>query len=196
MLADGYTDVPAGKLAAVVTSLEMRAPAKTAHGPDRPDLVLKRMESPDPDWYRDLYRRVGTDWLWVSRLAMPDDKLRSILNDPLVEVWAVMKDGRSEGLLELDCREEGECELAFFGLAASIIGQGAGRWLMNRAIERAWSKPISRFWVHTCTIDSPQALGFYIRSGFVPYKRQIEIFDDPRLLGLLPKEAAPQVPVL
>ena len=104
------------------------------------------------------------------------------------------------GLLALDFREEGACELAFFGLTAAAIGNGTGRWLMNRAIARAWSREghsaIRRFWVHTCTLDSPQALGFYIRSGFTPVKRQIEIFDDPRLTGVLPLTAAPQVPIL
>ena len=56
--------------------------------------------------------------------------------------------------------------------------------------------PIERFWVHTCTLDSPQALGFYIRSGFAPVERQIEVFDDPRLTGVLPETAAPHIPVL
>jgi hypothetical protein len=46
---------------------------------------------------------------------------------------------------------------------------------MNRAIERAWSRPIRRFWAHTCTLDHPSALGFYKRSGFRPFRRQVEI---------------------
>ncbi len=56
-----------------------------------------------------------------------------------------------------------------------FVGSGAGRWMMNRAIERAWSQPIRRFWVHTCTLDHPAAVAFYIRSGFVPFRRRIEI---------------------
>ena len=82
-----------------------------------------------------------------------------------------------EGLLELDFRQSGECELAFFGVTGREIGTGAGRWLMNRAIEQAWAHPIRRFWVHTCTLDHAGALAFYVRSGFVPYRRQIEIAD-------------------
>lgn len=127
---------------------------------------------------------------------MSDEELAAIIRDPRVEVRAVMVNGRSEGLLELDFREDEQCELAFFGLTKAVMGQGAGRWLMNRAIECAWAKPISRLWVHTCSFDSPQALGFYIRSGFVPYERMVEVFDDPRLMGLLPEDAAPQVPIL
>jgi hypothetical protein len=67
---------------------------------------------------------------------------------------------------------------------------------MNRAIEQAWAHPIRRFWVHTCTLDHAGALAFYVRSGFVPYRRQIEIADDPRILGEAPRTAAPHVPIL
>ena len=103
---------------------------------------------------------------------------------------------RDVGLLELDFRTEGEVELAFLGLVPGFIGQGAGRFLMNEAIARAFARPIRRFFVHTCTLDAPGALAFYLRSGFTPYKRAIEVADDPRLLGFLPRESAPHVPVL
>ena len=55
---------------------------------------------------------------------------------------------------------------------------------------------VERVWVHTCTLDGPSALGFYIRSGFTPFARAVEIFPDPRVLGLLPRETAPQIPLL
>lgn len=200
MLPDGYSDVPAGKLAAVVTCLEMQAPPAGRSDIEQPGITLERIERPGVAWYRDLYSRIGTEWLWASRLAMAGEELAAIVHHPDVEVYAAMKDGRAEGLLELDFREEGTCELAFFGLTPATIGNGTGRWLMNRAITQAWSRqghaPIQRFWVHTCTLDSAQALGFYIRSGFTPVKRQIEVFDDPRLTGVLPESAAPTVPVI
>ena len=83
-----------------------------------------------------------------------------------------------------------------FGVTGPLIGTGAGRWLMNRAIEAAWAKPIRRFWVHTCTFDHPAALAFYIRSGFIPFRRQIEVADDPRLDGTLARESASHVPII
>ena len=54
----------------------------------------------------------------------------------------------------------------------------------------------SRVHVHTCSLDHPAALSAYRRAGFAPYKRAIERFPDPRLLGILPKDCAPQVPLL
>jgi len=195
-LDEGYRDVVDGKIAAVVTSLEMFAPPPLGKEPAGHGLQLERAVKPDLDWYRDLYRRVGGPWLWVSCLKMHDAALAAVLHDPAVEVWAAVKDGRAEGLLQLDFRVPGVCELLYFGLTDTVIGQGAGRWMMNRAIERAWSQPIGRFWVHTCSVDHPAALAFYVRSGFTAFRRQVEIFDDPRLSGVLPPDAAPHVPVI
>ena len=196
MLADGYSDIPHGKLAAVVTCLEMKSkPDVRSERSDAP-WRLRRVTQPNPDWYRELFRRVGSDWLWYSRLVMPLAELQTILGSDAVEVYALSANGVDEGLLELDFRDSGQCELAFFGLTAAVQGQGAGRWLMNRAVQRAWDQPIGRFWVHTCTHDHPDALGFYLRSGFVPYARRVEVADDPRLTGLMPRTAAAAIPVI
>lgn len=195
-IPDGYHDIPAGKLAAVVTYLEVSVPP--APRPERGDApwTLRHVTAPAPDWYRDLYRRVGADWLWSSRLELTDGALAAIIAAPEVEVHALEHNGRDEGILELDFRVAGACEIAFFGLGPSIVGAGAGRWLMNRAIARAWARPIRRLWLHTCSLDSPAALGFYIRSGFAPYDRKVEVLDDPRVTGVLPRGAAPQIPLI
>ena len=184
VLADGYGGVPAGKLASVVTCLEMTArPELRSQRVDAP-WTLRHMPNPDTGWYRELFSRIGTDWLWFSRLRMPPAALKTILGSPDVEIYSLVVDGRDEGLLELDFREAGVCELAFFGVTHAVQGAGAGRFLMNRAIEHAWRRPIARFWVHTCTLDHPKALAFYLRSGFRAYARCVEIADDPRVTGL------------
>jgi GNAT superfamily N-acetyltransferase len=191
----GYSPVAAGELAQVVTFLEMTQPPARATA-SAGSLELERFAADDLDAYRSLYRRVGEDWLWSSRLEMPDAGLGAILGSPQVEAYALQDNGQSIGLLELDFREGGACELSFFGLVKDAIGRGFGRRLMDEAIALAWAKPIRRLWVHTCTLDHPAALGFYCRSGFRPYARAVEISKDPRLVGLLPKTAAPNVPLL
>jgi GNAT superfamily N-acetyltransferase len=197
----GLTPVPAGHVAAVVTSLEMvdrPAPRPAGTAP----LRLARWASPSLAAYRTLFRRVGEPWLWFSRLVMPEAELGAILGNPDVEIYAVTDPhGLEVGMVELDFRKAGECELAFFGLVPELAGKGLGRWLMAQATMLAWRKrertaQIARFWVHTCSLDHPAALGFYVKSGFRPYKREIEVFADPRPLGLLPREAAPQIPLL
>jgi hypothetical protein len=68
--------------------------------------------------------------------------------------------------------------------------------MLSQAIARAWARPIARLWVHTCTLDHPSALRLYIRHGFVPFRAEVEIADDPRASGLLPADAAPAIPRL
>lgn len=192
---DGYTDLPPGKIAAVVTYLEMRERPRLPRLRKPEGWSLHRL-NPDRDRYKALFRRIGEPWLWFSRVVMSDDALAEILDDPGVEALA-LNDGRTDiGLLELDFRPQGEAELSFLGVAPESIGQGAGRFLMQEAIRRAFARPITRFFVHTCSLDHPGALAFYLRSGFTPYRRAVEVADDPRLLGFLPLEAAPHVPVL
>lgn len=195
MLTDGFHKVPAGHTAAVITFLEMHARPE-ARPEAALDLELERVERPTAAWYRDLFRKVGGDYLWFGRLELDDDALEAILRDPDAHVYVVRDGARDVGLLELDFRQGGDCELAYFGLAQDYVGGGAGRWLMNRAIALAWDAGIVRFHVHTCTLDHPGALAFYQRSGFVPYAREVEIAEDPRLRGLLPEQAAPQVPII
>ena len=192
---EGYTPLPPGRIAAVVTYLEMRQRPPARPGPAVPGLALRPFTGTLAE-YRALYRAVGSDWLWFSRLVMDDTRLAAILADPGVEVCVLTRDGEAAGLLELDRRVPGEVELAFFGLVPSAIGRGAGRWLMDRAVEKAFAAPISRFWVHTCTLDHPAAVAFYVASGFTPYARAIEVAEDPRLSGALPLDAAPHCPVI
>lgn len=195
-MISAFTPVAAGKLATIVTHLEMRKRPRPR--PLRPvPLRLKRWPAPSVERYRLLYRRVGEPWLWFSRLAMPDDALAAILNDPAVEIFAALDpQGIEVGLLELDFRAAGQCEIAFFGLIPALNGQGLGSWLMAQALGLAWRGGVERVWVHTCTLDAPRALGFYIAQGFVPIAREIEVLDDPRLTGLIARDAAPHVPLI
>jgi len=188
-----YEPVADGELAAVVTYLEMRQRPE-ADVPPSP-LALARVENPDLDRYRALFRRVGSRWLWFSRLLLDDKQLAAIIRDPKVELYRVVDEARDAGLLELDFREPGQCELAFIGLVPELAGQGHGRWLLAEAVSRAWRNGVTRVHVHTCSLDHPAALAAYARAGFVPFKRAVERFPDPRLLGHLPRDCAPQVPL-
>lgn len=203
---NGTTDLPCGKIATIVTSLEMLAPPPALAVAGTPaQLALERITARQMPRYLTLYRALGWRWMWFSRLVMPEAELAAILNDPKVEAYAVSQNGQDIGLLELDRRVVGETEIAFFGLLEGAVGQGIGAGLMARALELAWvhaaksetqAAPVSRVWVHTCTFDHPGAVRFYQRCGFAIYQLGIEVVDDPRLAGHLPLDAAPHVPIL
>ena len=188
--------VPTGHVATIVTSLEMRVRPRPRPMPDS-DLRLVRWAKPGLPAYRVLFRRIGAPWLWFSRLVMADAEVESIITDAGVQIFAVIDRGGLEvGMLELDFRTKSQCELAYFGLVRELAGHGHGRWLMAQAMALAWTRDVARVWVHTCTLDHPSALGFYRAQGFTPYARAVETFEDPRLAGLLPRDAAPHVPLI
>ena len=190
-----YEPVADNQLAAVVTYLEMRQRPVAEVPPSQ--LSLRRVQRPLLDDYRRLFRLIGAPWLWFSRLIMDDSKLAAIIHHPQVELYIVVNEtGTEAGMLELDFREPGECELAFVGLMPELSGKGHGRWLLAEALRLAWRDGVTRVHVHTCTLDHPAALSAYRRAGFTAYKRAIEHFPDPRLLGFLPLDCAPQVPLL
>ena len=191
-MSGSLIDVPRGQVAAVVTYLEMDERPPPRPVPPSP-LRLEQWPAVDPARYRALFRRVGQQWLWFSRLAMDDATLLAKVAD----VHAVVDEAGAEiGLLELDFRVEGECLIRFLGLVPELAGRGHGRWLFAETLARAWAPGIARVKVHTCSLDHPAALPAYLRAGFKARGRAFESFPDPRLNGLLPRDAAPQIPLL
>ncbi len=186
------TDIPAGHVGAVVTYLEMNE--RPALGPTpASSLSIERWAEPEPARYRALFRRVGAPWLWFSRLAMSDAELEATM----AEVHVVRDDAERDcGLLELNFGREGECLIRFLGLAPELAGRGHGRWLFAECMARAWRPDVRKVTVHTCSLDHPAALPAYLRAGFVAQRRAFESFPDPRLTGALPRDAAPQVPLV
>jgi GNAT superfamily N-acetyltransferase len=195
-MRDGYTDLPPGKLANVVTYLEMRALPPVAIAPTMSDYAVRRADQPDPEWYRRLFRAIGENWLWFSRLRLSDGELRTILHDPAINIYVLSYRDADVGLLEFDHRHMPDIEISFFGVTQEMIGKGAGRALLAYCLPLAWQHSPQRVWLHTCTSDHPAALAFYLKFGFAPYKRAIEISDDPRVTGEMPRSAAPHVPIV
>ncbi|MDF2811504.1 MAG: family acetyltransferase [Microvirga sp.] len=192
---EGYTDIPPGKVASIVTYLEMHEPPAISGTTPLGGYSLERLTH-DLGRYRTLFAQIGEPWLWFGRAVMDDASVSEILCHPDIEAFALVLDGVDIGLLELDFRAGNEVELAYFGLVPGTTGKGIGRVLMEEAIRRAFDRPVKRFFVHTCSLDHPGAVTFYVRSGFRPYKRAVEIADDPRLEGFLPLTCAPQVPII
>ena len=186
------TRLPAGEIGTIVTYLEMNQRPPLRPMPAAP-FGLKRWVDPEPAKYRLLFERIGSRWLWYSRLAMSDAALRKAIG----AVHAVVDPrGIEVGMIELDFGTPSECMILFLGLVPELAGRGHGRWLLSQTLALAWRKDVRRVHVHTCTLDHPAALPAYLRAGFSAYKQAFESFTDPRLSGLLPHDCAPQIPLI
>ena len=194
MPAPGLISAPAGQIETVVTYLEMTEPPLSPPPPrPRGKLALLRVEDPDVDFYRFIYGRVGAPWLWYERRLLDDETLAQVIGDPAVEIYVLYVGGALTGFSELDWRRHPEVELAYLGLIPDFIGRGLGRTLLRWTIDEAWTRHPERLWLHTCTLDHPDALRIYQRAGFVPYRQATAVIDDPRhagiLAGVLPRPA-------
>jgi ribosomal protein S18 acetylase RimI-like enzyme len=182
-----------------ITYLEMRERPKLPRlpAPAGIKLALLRAEAPTVSFYRYLYETVGTPWLWYERRLMDDAVLAKQIQKPTTEIFVLYVGGVPAGYFELDAAQPDETELCYFGLIPEFIGRGFGPFMLQAAVDRAWERPIGRRWVHTRTFDHPKALGHYQRAGFVVYARRELRFEDPRLLGYLPRSLRhPRLPPL
>lgn len=126
----------------------------------------------DLPFYRFLYGEIGKAWRWYDRLSYDDEKLAETLS--YVEIYVLYADGVPAGYVELEPHAH-EIEVAYFGLRPEFIGRGLGKHLLSYGIQQAWMPTsIERVWLHTCNLDSPQALNNYQARGFSIYKEAKE----------------------
>jgi GNAT superfamily N-acetyltransferase len=171
-----------------ITYLEMlERPAGRRAPTPLEKLALMRAENCTVSFYRYLYNAVGEPWLWFERRVLDDAALAALITKPTIEIFVLYVRGVPAGYFELDLAAPRETKLCYFGLIPEFIGRRLGPYLLQAAIDQAWSRPIQRFWLHTSTFDHPKALSTYQRAGFVVYARRPVSFEDPRESGILPK---------
>lgn len=154
----------------------MRDPAALSGRTDLPDGVrVDETSSVTPEFARFLYALVGGPWRWTDRLGWTRDQWVADLAAPATIFLIASADGVPQGYLHLGASavgETSEIEIKYFGLVTAAIGKGLGTALLTRGIERAWRAaelddvpPVSRVWVHTCSLDGPAALHTYTARG-------------------------------
>jgi GNAT superfamily N-acetyltransferase len=147
--------------------LEMTDPSQLvpARRPSTP-FSLVQVEIPCPALNRFLYTAVGGDWYWLQRLSWSYEQWRSYLERAEVETWVAYVSGTPAGYFELETQAGENVEITNFGLLPQFIGRGLGGALLTATVERAWAIGARRVWVHTCSLDHPNALPGYQARGF------------------------------
>lgn len=138
-----------------------------------PGISLGPVPDPGPELYRHCYRTVGAQYRWRDRWDWTDEQIRAHLADPAISLHVARRGDALAGYYELrHVADDDSVEIAYFGLVQSELGRGLGKHLLSCAVQDAWAVRPTRVWVHTCTLDHPNALPNYLARGFVPYKTE------------------------
>lgn len=156
------------------TYLELHNPSqfKPAFG-EFPEMSIARVPDPPPDLYRTCYRAVGETFHWFDRWDWSDEEIAAHLADPAIQLFVARRRQDLAGWYELRrVAEDDSVEIAYFGIVAAEFGKGFGKHLLSGAVRDAWALGPQRVWLHTCTLDHPNALPNYLRRGFTPYRTE------------------------
>ncbi|MBO2445865.1 GNAT family N-acetyltransferase [Actinomadura barringtoniae] len=154
----------------IVTFVEMTdrdqlEPAAPVEG-----LVLERTE-----WdarVPEMLARVGTPYGWKSarRTATEWETWRA--GSPRRMYWLLVFEGEPIGIITYEPYPDGDVEIRSFGLVPERVGTGLGSYALTLGVRQAWEvmPDVRRVWLHTSSLDHPNALPNYERRGFRVFK--------------------------
>jgi len=140
--------------------------------------LVKKIK-PDFQLNKFFYKQVGKKHRWIDRLSWSDEKWINYISNKNLETYIVCESEELVGFFELlNNPELQETEISYFGLLEEYIGKGIGGYALSVAIRKSFEKNIRRVWLHTCTLDHPNALKNYIARGMTVFKKEnINILD-------------------
>ena len=141
--------------------------------------LLVKKTNPDFQLNKFFYKQVGKKHRWVDRLSWSDEKWIKYISNKNLDTYLITEKEDLVGFFELLYNPElKETEISYFGLLEEYIGKGIGGYALSEAIKKSFEKNIKRVWLHTCTLDHPNALKNYIARGMkLLRKENINILD-------------------
>ena len=153
----------------IVTELEMTAADQLNPAPVVDGVTLRATE-PGP-LIQDLHVRIGTPYQWPSATRSDEDWARW-LAEPGRRYRLVEYRGEIAGAADFEPQHETDVEITTFGLLPEFVGKGLGGYALTLVVADAWALPgTKRVWLHTSTLDHPNALPNYLRRGFRSFSR-------------------------
>mgnify|MGYP002837537957 CR=1 FL=1 len=145
---------------------------------DKNKYIIKKIK-PDFQLNKFFYKQVGKNHRWIDRLTWSDEKWINYISNKNLETYIISESCDLAGFFELLHNPElEETEISYFGLLEEYIGKGIGGYALSIAIKKSFERNIRRVWLHTCTLDHPNALKNYIARGMTVFKKEkINILD-------------------
>ena len=148
------------------------------NSPKENKFLIKKIK-PDFQLNKFFYKQVGKKHRWIDRLSWTDEKWINFISNKNLETYVISESNDLIGFFELLYNPDlNETEISYFGLLEEYIGKGIGGYALSEAIKKSFEKDIKRVWLHTCTLDHPNALKNYIARGMKVFRKEnINILD-------------------
>ena len=117
------------------------------------------------------YKQIGKKHEWVDRLIWQDKNWMDYVSKETLKTIILRKENDIVGYFEL-LFDNNDCEIAYLGILEEYIGKGYGGFLLSEAIRLGFTNS-RRIWVHTCSLDHPNALENYKSRGMKIFKTEI-----------------------
>ena len=159
--------------------LELRDIKKLKFNSSKENNFLIKKIKPDFQLNKFFYKQVGKKHRWIDRLSWTDEKWINFISNKNLETYVISESDDLIGFFELLYNPDlNETEISYFGLLEEYIGKGIGGYALSEAIKKSFEKNIKRVWLHTCTLDHPNALKNYIARGMRVFRKEnINILD-------------------
>ena len=159
--------------------LELRDIKKLKFNSFKENKFLIKKIKPDFQLNKFFYKQVGKKHRWIDRLSWTDEKWINFISNKNLETYVIRESDDLIGFFELLYNPDlNETEISYFGLLEEYIGKGIGGYALSEAIKKSFEKNIKRVWLHTCTLDHPNALKNYIARGMRVFRKEnINILD-------------------
>ena len=135
------------------------------------NFTIKEASKNNFDLNKFFYKQIGKKHQWVDRLIWQDKNWMDYISNKNLKTFILQKNNEYIGYFELIFHKN-DCEIAYFGILEEHIGRGYGGFLLSEAL-KIGLKNANRVWVHTCTLDHPNAIENYKSRGMKIFKTEI-----------------------
>jgi hypothetical protein len=145
------------------------------------NIFVKKEKDFDINLPKFLYKEIGKDYYWKDRLVWSDKNWSDYISQAGYQLHTLYKDKNLVGYYEVLSDNYLNFEIAYFGIFKEFFGRKMGGYLLSYAIYNSFYQGAKKVWVHTCTLDHPNALKNYLARGMKIFKTE-KIFFNPENL--------------
>ena len=135
------------------------------------NFFLKEADKDKFDLNKFFYKQIGKKHEWIDRLIWQDKNWMDYTSDKNLKTFVLQNNNDLVGYFELIFNGN-DCEIAYFGILEEYIGKGYGGFLLSEALRIGFNHA-KRIWVHTCSLDHPNAIENYKSRGMKIFKTEI-----------------------